>query len=129
MNERILILDDEVENLDGLRELLRDEGYDVLMLSSPFELPFLLRSYKPNVILVDLGMPALRGETLLKIIPRKIIPEQTSILLFSGASANELETLASALGVDGYISKGEDLNLLLERLAFFARRKKKALQA
>ncbi len=129
MNERILILDDEVETFDGLRELLRDEGYDVLMLSSPFELPFLLRSYKPDLVLIDLGMPALGGATLLKTIPRKMISPDTSVLLFSGAGASELENLVSVLGVDGYISKGEDLNLMLDRLSFFLRRKKRALPA
>jgi len=118
---KILILDDEVTALEGFKMLLEEEGFDVILTSSPFALPFTIGAENPDLLLIDLSMPALQGETLLRTVPRSRLRTDAPLLLFSGREENELSALARRLGADGYISKGEDLGAILRRIRQFVR--------
>lgn len=58
----ILIVDDEVDLRDSLREVLDDEGYGVFVASNGREALTLLRTIpKPWLIILDLTMPVMNG--------------------------------------------------------------------
>ena len=63
MNERpLLIVDDEVELRDSLRDVLNAEGYRVFVASNGREALSLLQSMpRPSVIIMDLFMPEMNG--------------------------------------------------------------------
>ncbi len=64
--ERLLIVDDEVDALRGLQELLKEEGYEVMIAQSPKAAMDALDLADVDLIITDLRMPGMDGIELLK---------------------------------------------------------------
>ncbi|HEY1553307.1 MAG TPA: response regulator [Kofleriaceae bacterium] len=60
----ILIVDDEVHGRDTLRDVLEDEGYHVAVASSGSEAMLQLETTRPQLLILDLLMPGMSGNTL-----------------------------------------------------------------
>ena len=65
MNKRILIIDDDVSIGNLVEEVLNGAGYDTLRAYSGTEALLLLKTQRPDLILLDLMLPGLSGEELL----------------------------------------------------------------
>jgi DNA-binding NarL/FixJ family response regulator len=63
---RVLIVDDEPEMLEGMKILLGLEGIDVIIHGSMITLPLILRDADPDVVLLDISLPALSGTSALR---------------------------------------------------------------
>ena len=118
----ILILDDDADSIAGFKMLLESDGYEVIHATNPFSAPFLIGRHNPDLVLLDLSMPALSGEQLLRTVGRRVFPTDAPLLLFSGTETRELARLCESLGADDYISKGEELDVALGRIDFWIRR-------
>lgn len=118
---RIFILDDEEDVALGLKAILEQQGYAVDICSTPLTAAFAVRQFRPDVILLDLSMPALSGETLLGIARMRRLWAGAQIILHSGRSTAELAEIAKRTAVDGYFSKGDDLTKLLESMPRWVR--------
>jgi DNA-binding response OmpR family regulator len=105
---RVLIVDDEPDLLAGMKMLLEIEGIDVIIHDSMITLPLILREADPDVVLLDISLPALSGSAAMRSGLRKMLRTEGVILLFSGRSDHELTTLAEELGADGFIGKAGD---------------------
>lgn len=116
----VLLIDDDEMSVTGFKELLELEGFQVVFTSSPFAIPFLLGRHDPDLILIDLSMPALSGSTLLGELRSRIFKTNAPLVLFSGRSAPELSELCERLGTDDFISKGDALDIALNRVRFWA---------
>lgn len=89
----IAIIDDDVYIGDMLEEILTKEGYGILRAYSGTEALLLLSSKTPDLILLDLMLPGLSGEELLKkikdipvvVVSAKIDVEHKVELLLGGA--------------------------------------------
>lgn len=64
MNGRIVVIEDEPDVADLLRDVLEPEGYSVLHLSHPDETHKLEPEEAPDLILMDLMLPRLDGVKL-----------------------------------------------------------------
>jgi DNA-binding NtrC family response regulator len=64
---RILIVDDEPAMLDNCRRLLTAEGYNCHVLQEPLRFRDVLRETTPDLLLLDLRMPAVDGMTVLTV--------------------------------------------------------------
>lgn len=113
---RILIVDDDAEAAAGLQMLLEDEGHEVVVQPSPIGLSFQLTRSDPDVILLDMSMPALSGDALLRLGRKRFFPTNATVVLFSGRGREDLASLAEELGADGFFSKGEHVQDLLLRI-------------
>lgn len=113
---RILVIDDEPELVRGLQELLEMDGFETLQLSSPIGLAVHLRTFDPDVVLLDVSIPTLSGDTLLRLGRKRCFPTTASVILYSGRASVELASMTEELGVDGFFSKGDDVGDLLFRL-------------
>jgi len=121
VNGKVLIVDDDETIVQGMSMLLETEGISVFGTSSPFEVPLLLRREQPDVVLLDLQMPAMRGEAMLEVTRRKSMTGDARIVLFSGRSRRELSELTEQLGVDGFVCKSDDTAQILRRIRFWIR--------
>jgi DNA-binding NarL/FixJ family response regulator len=65
---------------------------------------------RPDVVLLDLSMPGLDGLEVITRV-REAAPD-TRILVFSGFAAERMSVVARALGADGYLEKGEPLEVV-----------------
>src|SRR5437763_16828787 len=97
---RVLIVDDEPELLEGMKTLLDMEGIDVIIHGSMITLPLILREADPDVVLLDISMPALSGTSALRNGLRRLLRTDGALVLFSGRSPRELTTAAEELGAD-----------------------------
>lgn len=90
----IAIIDDDVHISDMLTEILRREGYSVIRAYSGTEALYLLSQSRPDLILLDLMLPGLPGESVLEhagSIPVIILSARVDVqdkvkLLMSGAA-------------------------------------------
>lgn len=63
---KILVVDDEIGIRELLREILCDEGYDVVLAENAATARAMRQSSKPDLVLLDIWMPDSDGVTLLK---------------------------------------------------------------
>lgn len=112
---RILVVDDDVDQLRLLERTLRGDEFDVTTCSSPIGVSNLVRSFAPHIVLMDVNIPALSGDRLIGIA-RKSAPAGTRFLLHSASDESTLRSLARSVEADGYISKGVVGDDLINRL-------------
>jgi DNA-binding response OmpR family regulator len=113
---RVLIVDDEPDLLEGMKMLLELEGTDVILHDSMITLPLILREADPDVVLLDISLPALSGSAAMRSGLRKMLKTDGFIVLFSGRSDRELTALANELGADGFIAKSGDPMEIVRRI-------------
>jgi signal transduction histidine kinase len=110
----ILIIDDEQAVLEGLREFLEDEGYEVHEAQDGNAGLAVFRTVKPDLVLTDLRMPGLSGiEVISKIRKEK---ENTAIIVFTGYGTLGSAIDAIQLQVFDFITKPIDLQYLKDSL-------------
>jgi DNA-binding response OmpR family regulator len=61
---RICIIDDNVMVLEALALVLRDGGHDVVSAENAMDGMALVERTNPDVVLVDLDLPGMKGDTL-----------------------------------------------------------------
>lgn len=115
----VIIVDDDPDIGAGLKMLLELEGIEAHVTSSPFELSFIIKRVNPEVILVDLAMPSLSGEVVLRTLHRRRSGGDVAVLIFSGREPRELSRLADELGADGFIPKSDDTEQFIRKIKFF----------
>jgi len=110
---KILVVDDSPTVRAGATWVLQRAGYEVVVLDSPFAFSQVLNSEKPDLVLMDVSMPGLRGDKLVEIAQR-YDAHRCPIVLFSSQPDEELSALVRTLGIAGFIPK--DLELLISEV-------------
>ena len=103
----VLVMDDDLDNLNLIESLLRSSGLDVVAASEWSEVSRALFRGESRLdgALIDVMMPALRGDRLVGIL-RRYLPVGAPILLYSALPQEQLEVLARESGADGFLQKG-----------------------
>lgn len=119
---KILIIEDDKGLRDFLREVLTIQGYHIAATEDGREAVSKLKTYKPDLILLDLTLPGIDGIELCKIF--KNIDSSISIIIITGRS-NQQDIIAGLeAGADDYIVKPTHLAELLARINSQLRSKK-----
>ena len=107
---KVLVVDDELEVRQVLREFLSSRGYDVTAASGGAEAVALVETIKPDLVLLDVAMPDMDGvETLKRIVA--IEPALAVIMVTANADIGVTSKLL-ALGAVDYVPKPFDLDYL-----------------
>ena len=101
--KRILVVDDEIEVCNVLRDFLTVKGYDVYTASDGRTAIAKVKEIRPHIVLLDIMMPGMGGMDTLKEI-RKIDP-RVGVIMVTAISDQELGKRAIALGACDYITK------------------------
>ncbi|MCZ7680725.1 MAG: response regulator [Sandaracinaceae bacterium] len=104
---RILVVDDSELVIRYLRRVLSAHGHVVETLESFIQLATVVRTRPPDLLILDLHMPALSGVSTGKIV-RSHQAASIPILIYSSASEQELRAAAREIGAQGYVQKGAD---------------------
>ncbi len=113
---KVLVVDDNEIELSVLRIVLEAEGFDVATLDSVFDLSLAIRRDRPDVILLDVMMPALAGDRAAAILKQHGFARDIPVILHSSKGAAELEAIATRAGAQGFISKTGDFDQLLAEI-------------
>ena len=66
---RVLVVDDDPQTLRYVRDALTGAGYAVFVTGNPEELPDLVRSHQPGLVLLDVLLPGTDGIELMESVP------------------------------------------------------------
>ncbi len=114
--KNILITDDDIHIGNMLEEILSREGYGIMRAYSGTEALMLLKSRRPDLILLDLMLPGMNGEEVLSNI--KDIP---IIVVSAKAGISDKVNLLLSGAVD-YVTKPFDVSELLARITVALRK-------
>lgn len=115
----ILHVEDNFENLVLIRRLLQFQGHEVLEADTVVKAITILKQVKPDLILMDINLPEIDGDTLtskLKSIP--YYREIPIVAITANALKGDREKSMLA-GYDGYIEKPIDVDLFPEQIDRF----------
>jgi two-component system KDP operon response regulator KdpE len=110
---RILIVEDEAHVRRLLRAALQRAGHEVAEAGAVREGLSLLAIYKPDVVLLDLGLPDRDG---LEMIPLVKSHSDATLMVVSAREDVAEKVAALDLGADDYLTKPFDTEELLARI-------------
>jgi DNA-binding response OmpR family regulator len=113
---KILIVDDSSVVREAVALMLEEHGYEVVAIDSVFSFAQTMNLTKPDLVLVDVNMPAMNGDKLVQIA-QKHHGAACPIVLFSDKPPAELERLARSCGAAGFLPKTGDAAVLARGVA------------
>jgi DNA-binding response OmpR family regulator len=116
----VLLVEDELELRKYVQDLLVEQGYAVYTADRGTDALEIIAKIQPNLIILDLGLPDVTGESLCRTI-RENYPD-ISIVILTGKSTTENVVEGLTLGADDYIVKPFDGAELMARVNAHLRR-------
>ena len=108
----ILVVDDEPDICDQVKEILEDEAYEVTTAATAAQAREARRARRPDLILLDIWMPDMDGISLLKEWSEgDHLP--CPVIVMSGHGTVETAVEATRLGAYDFLEKPMSLNKLL----------------
>lgn len=123
LSKKVLIVDDSATTREAVRLILEDEGFQVLCPESVFGVTTLVMSERPDIILMDVNMPALEGNRIVELLRSRRWGQEAVVLLHSSLPEGELQRLTRACGADGYLKKTLDPELLPQQIRGWLRQR------
>lgn len=111
VNKTILVVDDEDDVRESVREVLRDEGYRVVDTADGTRVLELIRQERPELVLLDIWMPQVDGIGLLKEI--KTQEPGLNVVMVSGHGNIHTAVTATKFGAFDFLEKPVSLDGLL----------------
>jgi DNA-binding response OmpR family regulator len=119
MAATVMLVEDERKLRDLVRSYLERAGFTVLSTGSGAEAIMLASSASPDLIVLDLGLPDVPGETVANEL-RAAAP--TPIVMLTAKSAEEDRIRGLELGADDYVTKPFSPRELVLRVQAILRR-------
>ncbi|MFP5349832.1 MAG: PAS domain S-box protein [Gammaproteobacteria bacterium] len=114
---RIVVADDNADALEALALMLRLEQHDVWTAADGETALQLFLEYRPDVLLLDIGMPGLDGLELARRVRAHDAGKNVRLVAITGWGQKEDRMRALAAGFDAHLVKPVDADALLRVLA------------
>ena len=111
--KKIMIVEDDEVIKDELSELLKNSSYLVESVKNFKKAKEEILKYNPDLILLDINIPYLNGELLLKEIRKE---SSVPVIMVTSKSGEIDEALSITYGADDYITKPYNPTILLLRI-------------
>lgn len=111
MSKSILIVDDNNDILDLLKEALEQEGYRVIGLAKTEDIIRSITQYQPDLVMVDFLLGDINGGELCHQVKTNPLSNHIPVIMLSGYP-RVLESLGGDYGADVFIAKPFDLHHL-----------------
>lgn len=103
--KRVLVVDDEEDFLKITKLNLEENDYEVMTLLNSRDIIPCVHSFEPDVILLDMLMPAIGGVEVCEMLNDDPIGAKTPIIIVSALDKHEDKLKAYRVGVVYYLSK------------------------
>lgn len=112
----ILVIDDEIEIRNDLKESLELSNFDVIIAANGFEGFEKLIKFTPDLVICDVMMPVMNGYELLELIRKNDSISNTPFLFLTAKVDYEDLREGMNLGADDYLTKPYDYNNLIKAI-------------
>jgi two-component system alkaline phosphatase synthesis response regulator PhoP len=119
--ERILIVDDQEELLNGLAVNFRREGYEVLTASRGETAVAMAGDEAPDLIILDVMLPGMSGLDVCRELRRRGV--EAPIIMLTARSEEIDRVLGFEIGADDYVTKPFSVRELVARVRTRLRRR------
>jgi len=113
---KILIVDDEPDLVQTLRDRLEMNGYDIVTANNGKEGLEKAVQERPNIILLDVIMPVMDGLEMLEALRKHPECKDCAVIMVTARSQRQDIVRAKVCGIQDYIVKPFDLSELIEKI-------------
>jgi CheY-like chemotaxis protein len=104
-SRRLLVVDDNEDAAEILAEGMRMHGYDVRLASSGEQAMELVPAFAPEIILLDIGLPAMDGFEVARRVRQDRVASGALIIALSGYGASSDREQSKCAGIDHHLVK------------------------
>jgi two-component system KDP operon response regulator KdpE len=122
---KVLVIDDEPQIIRALAINMQARGYEMIAAANAATGSKMAVDKRPDVVLVDLGLPDRDGLTVIKNIRTW---SNVPILVLSGRTDSKFKIAALENGADDYITKPFDVEELFARIKAVSRRREEKVE-
>jgi len=122
MQKKILVVDDEKDIVDLITYNLEQENFATLRAYDGQTALELAKTEKPDLIILDLMLPGIRGEDVCRLIRKSPAMETLPIIMLTARSDQMDKILGLEIGADDYITKPFNMRELVARIRAILRR-------
>lgn len=97
-----------------LEMILEDTGYEIITEQNSLNLNHLIETRSPDLIILDLWMPVLSGDYVLKSLRKN--PETKDLPVIVISASREGQTIANQAGASDYLAKPFDFDELISKI-------------
>jgi two-component system CheB/CheR fusion protein len=108
---RVLIVDDCVDTVDSLTTLLQFQGVEVRVAYDGLSALKVAQEFRPRVVLLDLGLPALDGWEVARQL--KALDQAPYLVAVTGHAGDRDRERSKAAGIDLHLAKPVDPDLII----------------
>ena len=113
----VLVVDDNLDTASALAELLQLSGYRVRSAHDGIEALTAARAYRPEVVLLDIGLPGLDGYQVAEHLRRDEMLKEVFIVAITGYGEEQAMRRTREAGFNHHLVKPVDYDTLLALLA------------
>ena len=117
--QNILIVEDDMDIQELLREFLKEAGYEVMTVSDGIEAMELFAKNKYDLILLDIMLPKIDGFGVCELIRKR---SHVPIIMLTALGGEEEQIRGLDLQVDDYITKPFSVPILIRKITAILRR-------
>lgn len=114
---RILVIEDNPDTAESMRLLLDMEGHEVKIANSGTQGLTIARTFRPQVILCDIGLPGMDGYQVIRSIRSEEELSSIYVIALTGYGRDEDQRRAQEAGFNMHLTKPIDYNILRHKLA------------
>jgi PAS domain S-box-containing protein len=111
---RVLVIDDNEDAANALRLLLENDGHEVKVANDGVSGLALARDYKPDYLLLDIGLPRLSGYDIAASVRADPSLKRATIVAITGYGQLHDPSRTAAVGFDHHLTKPVDFSALQE---------------
>src|SRR5207248_1059850 len=102
---RILVVEDNPDSAETLRDLLELSGHQVTIAASGSEAVLLARTARPDVVLCDIGLPGMDGYGVARTLRRDTATANARLVALSGYAREEDRRRSQEAGFHDHLAK------------------------
>jgi signal transduction histidine kinase/ActR/RegA family two-component response regulator len=114
---RVLVVDDNVDTVTTLAMLVQESGHDVRTAYDGSAVLEAALDYRPNVVLLDIGLPGLDGFEVAKLLRRQPALQHAVLVAMTGYGRESDRQRSQEAGFDHHLVKPGDFGKVLQILA------------
>jgi two-component system cell cycle response regulator DivK len=119
MSKKILVVEDQEDNRQILRDLLSSVGYEMSEAENGVEALAAVAKQRPDLILMDIQLPIMDGYEATRRIKADPKTKTIPIIVVTSYALSGDETKAREAGCDAYVTKPYSPRALLAKIKEF----------